>query len=71
MSIKIKADRYILAYQTVKASNTSHLTITHLENCVTWILSRHLYQVFGYFPGQSVSLAHTFALANLLNQNSC
>ena len=29
MSIKIKADCDRLAYQTIKASNTSHLTITH------------------------------------------
>ena len=29
MSIKIKADRYSLAYQTIKASDTSYLAITH------------------------------------------
>ena len=71
MSIKIKADCYRLAYQTIKASNAAYLTIAHLKNRSTWVLTWHLHQVFGNLPGVAVSLAHTFALTNLLNQNSC
>lgn len=71
MSIKIEAHRYVLAYQTIEAGDAAYLTIAHLKNRSTWVLPWHLHQVFGNLPRVAVALAHTFALANLLNQNSC
>lgn len=41
--IEVEAHRYVLAYQTIEASNASYLTIAHLKNRSTWVLPWYLH----------------------------
>ena len=41
--IEVEAHRYVLAYQTIEAGDASYLTIAHLKNRSTWVLTWHLH----------------------------